>query len=66
MGKPIFVFEEQIKKANEEFEKWRRNLILREMKRFKPLDPETRQKMEKAGLEYDEDLSALLTILIEG
>jgi len=56
-------WEEKIWKAMKEFEEWRRNLILEKIKRFKPVDEETKKVFKALGFEYDESLSATLSIL---
>jgi len=58
--------EEKIRRANEEFKKWRINLLKEKLKEFKPLDEETKKLFKSLGWEYREDLSALAQALIEG
>ena len=55
--------EEKIWKANREFGEWRRGLIAERLRGFKPLDAETRKRLQAAGWEYDEELSKIIYIL---
>ena len=56
-------WEERVLEANQKFEEWRRNLILEKIKRFKPVDEETKKVFKALGFEYDDSLSATLSIL---
>lgn len=55
---------EGVWKANKKFKEWKRKMLLERLKGFKPLDEETRRAFREAGWEYDEDLSAMIHILL--
>ena len=57
------IWEEKIWRANKEFEMQRSRQIQEKLRRFKPLDEETKKVFKALGFEYDESLSATLSIL---